>query len=664
MKGNRSILSLLVILALLAVLIIPNTQVKAEKIDGVNTYYVSPDGSDSNDGLSPSNAFKSVRYACEKAGANDIVIVGDGEYRETNSIDILDKKASKQKPFILKAQNKWKAKIVSVSKYNVIRVERSEHVIIEGLDISFEVPSIYFGICGENNNYLTIRDNIVHNCGSSGIQPNYSDNVLVEGNITYGNAKLNPNNGSGISVWHPKKMDESKGPGIIIRNNISFKNECRQNFPGVGKPTDGNGIIIDDFKWTQQKGYPEYTKGALVENNLCFNNGGAGISVFLSDNVVVRNNTVWGNGYVTKNFFSDAAELSIAESSHCQIYNNLAVSTDPNMFAIKFNLALDIVAKCNIAAGKTKINIDNSKAFSEGNNKIFNTGDFKAAGIISPSKHLRAANFMLSEGSPAIDSGYAKNAPEKDLNGNKRTIGGAPDIGAYEFGGELTGIDLYDILKKEASGPAVPFKTNMNAGMILGFSGEGEEQDALYGDIHLCMYKASKSILADKIKLKVTGTQGSIKCAIYSDNNGAPGKLLGTTEEKKGTSSGWNDFALKERIEITENNSYWLAAWSDEGDKCFTYGIASDNCARLFPAKYSESWPESFDKLIRSDAVLAFYADGTEIKKSEKEQTVNSKNSSDKNVGKINSNKNIFIISLVILLIAAIFAVIIKMKKK
>ena len=47
----------------------------------------------------------------------------------------------------------------------------------------------------------------------------------------------------------------------------------------------------------------------------------------------------------------------------------------------------------------------------------------------NPSK----ADFHLREGSPAIDSGSAVDAPSDDFDGNSRPQGAGYDIGAFEF---------------------------------------------------------------------------------------------------------------------------------------------------------------------------------------------------------------------------------------
>jgi hypothetical protein len=90
----------------------------------------------------------------------------------------------------------------------------------------------------------------------------------------------------GISIYEAKSIgDHAAGSLIIIRNNI-----CDGNLtaPANGPHRDGKGIICDGWNCTQNAGTP-YPFTALVENNLCYNNGGAGITSCRSNKITFRN---------------------------------------------------------------------------------------------------------------------------------------------------------------------------------------------------------------------------------------------------------------------------------------------------------------------------------------------------------------------------------------
>src|ERR1017187_9393072 len=79
---------------------------------------------------------------------------------------------------------------------------------------------------------------------------------------------------------------------LILGDSVSFNNaEC--DIKNVH--WDGNGIQLDDFNGTQtfDAGIQPYPRPTLVENNLCFANGGAGIMTGGggSSFITVRSNT-------------------------------------------------------------------------------------------------------------------------------------------------------------------------------------------------------------------------------------------------------------------------------------------------------------------------------------------------------------------------------------
>ncbi|NJK87032.1 MAG: DUF1565 domain-containing protein [Bacteroidales bacterium] len=97
----------------------------------------------------------------------------------------------------------------------------------------------------------------------------------------------------------------------------------------TGIPTDGNGIILDDFHCSQswdigQTGGVNYPHASLIENNLCYNNGGRGIHIFNSDNATIRNNTCYYNNYILDQYGHYSADLQV-EGAGCSLYNNIAI---------------------------------------------------------------------------------------------------------------------------------------------------------------------------------------------------------------------------------------------------------------------------------------------------------------------------------------------------
>ena len=188
------------------------------------------------------------------------------------------------------------------------------------------------GISIENAHHVEVRDGRFVDCGESGIQADYSDVLRLENNRCTGNAASGWF--SGISLYQCRELTDDAPEGFrnIVRGNV-----CDRNFTYAGQHTDGNGIIIDDFRQTQAENEPVYPHSTLVEKNTCRENGGKGIQVVWSDHVTVLNNWCEGNGQDPLDEGTWRGELSNANSSDNTFIDNVAIA-DPS--ASPYNRAI------------------------------------------------------------------------------------------------------------------------------------------------------------------------------------------------------------------------------------------------------------------------------------------------------------------------------------
>jgi parallel beta-helix repeat protein len=293
------------------------------------TFWVATNGNDLTGDGSLERPWATINGALWRdLRAGDTVVVRPGTYTETLWID---KGGSNDGPGGLPdGQLTFRSEIPGQAlirptegAYSTVMV-RADNVTIEGFDI---VGGTGHGIDVQDSAYTLIRNNTVHDSGGSGIQFNYSEFMVIEGNTTFGNAGTNGWHTSGISVYQNRNITgDTETPGFrtIVRDNISYKNIT---LPVVqGDHTDGNGIIIDDFQSTQTAGHPNYTFPTLVENNLAYGNGSKGIQVTWSDFVTVRGNTVAFNNVDDLNLGTWRGELSNQQSSNNTWIDNIAVT--------------------------------------------------------------------------------------------------------------------------------------------------------------------------------------------------------------------------------------------------------------------------------------------------------------------------------------------------
>lgn len=393
----------------------------------MTTYYVATTGSDGAAGSSsaPWKTLSKAMSASLKAG--DEVVVRSGTYNESLNIQ---KSGSASGYITIRSEVEGGAKIVASGSNNGINIS-ANYVIVDGFDVK---GAGSHGIMANDVHHTQVLNNTVHDAGASGIQYNYSDFITIEGNTTFGNAS----NGwfSGISIYQNRNIagDTSNSVRTIVKNNVSYDNVTTS-----GGHSDGNGIIIDDFRSTQNSSYSPYKGSTLVEGNLVYSNGGKGVQVAWSDNVTVRNNTAWHNNVDNQNSGTWRGEFSNQDSNNNTWVNNIAVadpSRNSNNVAIgdygdNTNVKWFNNLTYNGTAGKASLNTDGG-----------NTGPTAANGNllgVDP-KFVNAAggNFHLSDSSPGINKGSsAYGLAAVDLGGGDRVVG-IVDLGAYESGTTTT----------------------------------------------------------------------------------------------------------------------------------------------------------------------------------------------------------------------------------
>ena len=165
--------------------------------------------------------------------------------------------------------------------------------------------------------HVTLRDLRVWACPGGGIAASHCDYITIEDCTVSGCAWYSTYGCSGISVWQAWNYDKEPGYHIRIRGNRCFDNRQYLPVKPGGNIMDGDGIIIDDSRNTQQGSKLSIYEGrVLIEGNTSFNNGGSGIHVYESDHVDILGNVVWMNNQTPEYtngqlFVNDASDIRI-----------------------------------------------------------------------------------------------------------------------------------------------------------------------------------------------------------------------------------------------------------------------------------------------------------------------------------------------------------------
>jgi parallel beta-helix repeat protein len=370
--------------------------------------------------------------ALRRLKAGDRVLVRNGVYQaRVTSAKITVTAQGTADNWVVIAAYPGETPQIKGTDWAAISFNGAQYVELRGFEVLGAYPSQNPSGSGiaitDRSHHIRLLNNKVHDVPGGAIEVQHSDYIHLEGNTIYNTAwgwlPDNPersNANSAMSFYQLTDADQSEG-GIrnIVRSNIVFNTYNTQPFIYSDRITDGNCFILDDTQHTQstglavQNGFTNpYTGTTLVENNLCFDNGGRGVHVFLSDNLIARNNTLYRN---TKTPGVDG-ELSAIQSNNVGFYNNIIVA--------------DAEAKVIANYQGNNVDIENNLIF--GSDQVDpGVGRLIKAdpAFVNPSADFNTADFFLRANSPAIGAGTTNNCATTYFDGSPRN--GTCNIGAF-----------------------------------------------------------------------------------------------------------------------------------------------------------------------------------------------------------------------------------------
>ncbi len=390
--------------------------------------YVGPAGSDSNPGTLAS-PLREIRRAIAISAPGDTVLVLDGAYL---GFDLDGMPGTPSAPFTIRALGQ--AAVVSATtdrsdNRDTMHVLFSSYIVLDGLR-AFHANRAALRI--DQADHVTVRNGVYGDNATWGIFTDFCDDLLLESNECYGSVTQH-----GIYV-------SNSGDRPVLRGNRSHDNRGGGIQLNADASQGGDGIIT----------------GALLENNVIWNNGTGGGAAINLDGVqssIVRNNLLYGNhasgianfmidgaagpsGMLIANNTIDMASdgrwaILVKQSAGANVIrNNILVNRNPARGGIVYGDANDV------ARTDSDDNVQDAVSPDDGSTRILlpawqgsgHEPHSLSASIPALFRNPGVADYHLAAASPAIDRGETRAEVPTDLEGNLRPGGAAFDVGAFE----------------------------------------------------------------------------------------------------------------------------------------------------------------------------------------------------------------------------------------
>jgi parallel beta-helix repeat protein len=402
-------------LAVMLITVLYVGSVLSPSLVNATEYYVAPNGNDANPG-GKSEPFSTIKKGISVLTPSDTLYLRQGTYNEFISPTIpgmnIPSGTSWSNAITIASYPGEDATITGgISIQDNMNGSAPSFLIFDRLIVDLQaVPG---DINGTNSAFRVVSPNVHHIRFSNGEIKNAANHlVLVGGGTSHCEIMNSKIHGAKVSLF------------------------------GGTHPTTGN--------------YGFYYNGhdGLIEGNVIYDNTGYGLHLYHSgsndvNNNIVRNNIFYGNGFDDGERHDTLGGVIIASGENNLFYNNIVdKNTGIGVTVAYTNGSRNNQLYNNTVFGNSGSGIeifDSAPQTVVRNNIVYGNGgtiaDWGAVGtvlsnnlttdpkFVNPSAH----DFLLQEGSPAIDAGVMVSAVTTDIIGVPRPQGGIYDIGAYEY---------------------------------------------------------------------------------------------------------------------------------------------------------------------------------------------------------------------------------------
>lgn len=288
---------------------------------GATSYFMSPTGNDSNNGLSSGSPWLSPNHS---VNCGDTILAATGAYTVANSFTFGSfgtvTGTGHCVAWVICAQFPNCTATAGSSDGPAMWIT-SSHWGVSGFVLT-NVEDDYGCVqqTGAIHDIIVVNT-IFNGCHGGGMNTGGQDYFIYIADIAYNAAQESSHCASGFQFDFPTNSDTALGTHIYGSQLFSWHNFDPNPCNGSA-PTDGQGIILDSWDVNGYAG-----QGAF-ENNIAFLNGAGGVRIdaTTTSKVYIKNNTTYGNNGTAASSVSECGEIASQSSEYIEVYSNLSAT--------------------------------------------------------------------------------------------------------------------------------------------------------------------------------------------------------------------------------------------------------------------------------------------------------------------------------------------------
>jgi hypothetical protein len=390
------------------------------------TFYVSPSGNDSTGAGSQASPWRTIQKAADTVGPGSTVLIQPGTYREAVEITI---EATSTNPVIFKGDGAGVVIDADSVDRDAVYIEGSAYVTWENIRIQ-DAPRA--GMRISVSHHITVRNNVFANNQRWGLFTDFSDDLLIEGNESFG-ATIEH------GIYHSNSGDRP-----VIRGNVIHDNHANGIHMNGDVSMGGDGVItsaVVEGNYIYNNGVGggsginmDGVQSSMIRNNVIFNTHASGISMYQIDGgICSRNNKVYHNTIVVAADGRWAINIPNDGCTGNKLISNILFSNHG------YRGAINVVDGARTGF-ESDYNVVEGVFTTNGGDSILSFAQWQGLGYDTHSKVATPAqlfvnassDFHLKSGSPAIDAGQTLASVKRDVDGKVRPQGARSDAGAFE----------------------------------------------------------------------------------------------------------------------------------------------------------------------------------------------------------------------------------------